>query len=56
MHQTTCVKIIDSGLDFILFFFLFFLSFIFSIFRTAWVRVDWSCWHISHKLMAKSQD
>jgi len=47
--------------DFILFFFfhliLFLFSFLsFSIFRTAQVRVDWSCGHISHKLMAKSQD
>ena len=47
--------------DFILFLFfhfiLFFFSFFFfSIFRTARVRVDWSHCHISHKLMAKSQD
>ena len=39
---------------FILLFFSF--SFHFSIFRTARVRVDWSRSHISHKLMAKSQD
>ena len=54
------VKIVDSGLyfissfHFILFFFYFY--FYFSIFRTAWVRVDWSRCHISHKLMVKSQD
>jgi len=46
--------------DFILFplFSLFYSSFLFSfsIFRTAWVRVDGSRCHISHKLMAKSQD
>ena len=40
------------------FIFLFYFSFFpsFSIFRTAWVRVDWSRCHISHKLMVKSQD
>ena len=46
--------------DFILFllfiFILLFFSFHFSIFRTALGRVDWSRCHISHKLMAKSQD
>ena len=41
---------------FILFFFYFYFYFSFSIFRTAQVRVDWSCCHISHKLIAKSQD
>ena len=54
------VKIVDGGLYFIfLFIFIFlFFSFLFhfSIFRTARVRVDWSRCHISHKLMAKSQD
>ena len=39
---------------FTLFFFFFFLFF--SIFRTTWVRVYQSRCHISHKLMAKSQD
>ena len=39
---------------FILFLFLFY--FLFSIFRTTWVRDYQSCCHISHKLMAKSQD
>jgi len=38
-------------------YFIFLFSFFsFSIFRTARVRVDWSRCHISHKLMAKSQD
>ena len=47
----------SSTVDFILFYFIFIFSFFpFSIFRTARVRVDWSRCHISHKLMAKSQD
>ena len=54
------VKIVDDGLYFIFplhfYFTLLFFSFHFSIFRTARVRVDWSRRHISHKLMAKSQD
>ena len=55
------VKTIDGGLYFIFsssyFIFIFIFSlFSFSIFRTARVRVDWSRCHISHKLMAKSQD
>ena len=57
---TTClmvvVKIVDGGLYFIFIFIFIFSFFPFSIFRTAWVRVDWSRCHISHKLMAKSQD
>ena len=53
------VKIINSGLYFIFsfhFIFLFLFLFIFSIFRATQVRVYQSCCHISHKLMAKSQD
>jgi len=54
------VKIIDSGLHFFFFlftlFFFYFSFLFFSIFRTTWVRVYQSCCHISHKLMAKSQD
>ena len=46
------VKIVNSRLYFI----FLFSFFSFSIFRTARVRVDWSHCHISHKLMAKSQD
>ena len=51
------VKIVDGGLYFYFYFFiLFYFSFsffiLFSIFRTTWVRVDWSCCHISHNLMA----
>ena len=38
------------------YFILFFIFILFSIFRTTWVRVDRSCCHISHNLMAKSQD
>ena len=49
------VKIVEGGLCSFLFS-LFYFYFYFSIFRTAWVRVDWSRCHISHKLMAKSQD
>jgi len=44
------VKIVDGRLCF---YFLFSLYF---IFRTTWVRVYQSRCHISHKLMAKSQD
>ena len=53
------VKIVDSGLYFsscILFYFFLFIFLFISIFRTTWVRVDRSCCHISHNLMAKSQD
>jgi len=54
------VKIVDGGLYFslfTLFSFLFLLFyFYFSIFRTTWVRVYQSHCHITHKLMAKSQD
>ena len=54
------VKIIDSGLYFIFsfhfYFTLLYFSFSFSIFRTARVRVYQSRCHISHKLMAQSQD
>ena len=42
--------------DSILFSLFIFIFLYFSIFRTARVRVDWSRCHISHKLMAKSQD
>ena len=42
--------------DFIFLFILLFFSFSFSIFRTTRVRVYQSRCHISHKLMAKSQD
>ena len=39
--------------DFIfIFIFIFCIFHLFSIFRTTWVRVDWSCHHISHNLMA----
>jgi len=54
------VKIIDGGLYFIFLFSLYFtflfFYFYFSIFRTTQVRVYLSRCHISHKLMAKSQD
>ena len=57
---TVSVKIVDGGLYFIssFYFILFYFSFSFSfpIFRTARVRVDLSRCHISHELMAKSQD
>jgi len=47
------VKISDSGFHFYflfsLYFFVLFLFLFFYIFRTTWVRVDQSCWHISHK-------
>jgi len=60
LTNSLVVKIVDDGLYFIFpfhFYFTFlFFSFHFSIFRTARVRVDWSRCHISHKLMAKSQD
>ena len=42
------VKIVDGG--------LYFYFYFFSIFRTTRVRVYQSRCHISHKLMAKSQD
>jgi len=46
----------SKKVDLIYFIFLLLFYFIlFSIFRTARVRVDQSCHHISH-LMAKSQD
>jgi len=52
------VKIVDSGLHLFYFFhFIFhFFYFLFSIFRTTWVRGYQSRCHISHKLMAQSQD
>ena len=52
------VKTVNSGLHFFLFtLFSFSFSFLFfSIFRTTQVRVYQSHCHISHKLMAKSQD
>ena len=50
------VKFTNSGLSFsllyFLFLFLFRFVFPFSIFRTTRVRVDQSCCHISHNLMA----
>ena len=58
-HNQT-VKIVDNGLClflFSLFYFIFlYLLISFSIFRTTRVRGYQSCCHISHKLMAKSQD
>jgi len=50
--------IVDFIFSFSLYFiFIFIFIFIlFSIFRTTQVRVYLSCCHISHKLMAKSQD
>ena len=40
-----------------IFLFLFpFIFLLFSIFRSTWVRGYQSCCHISHRLMAKSQD
>jgi len=50
------VKIIDGELCFYFLFSLYFIFILFSIFRTTRVRVYQSCCHISHKLMAKSQD
>jgi len=49
------VKIVDGGLHFFIFSFHFIFLF-FYIFRTTQVRVYQSHCHISHKLMAKSQD
>ena len=54
------IKFTNSGLSFsfifhFYFYFIFSLFSYFSIFRTARVRVDWSCCHNSH-LIAKSQD
>ena len=55
-----CVKIVNGGLSFYFLFLLYFIfSFLFlffSIFKTTQVRVYQSHCHISHKLMAKSQD
>ena len=57
---TTSVKIVDGGLYFIFsfhFILFFWFSFrLFSIFRTVRVRGYQSCCHISHNLMAWSQD
>jgi len=54
------VKIVDGGLGFYflfsLYFIFYFIFLFFSIFRTTWVKVYQSHCHISHKLMAKSQD
>ena len=54
------VKIVNNGLSFIfllIFFILLYFTFsLFSIFRTARIRVDWSRCHISYNLMAQSQD
>jgi len=44
------VKIVDSGLHFILFFHFILLFIFFSIFRTTQVRVNQSRCHISHKV------
>jgi len=55
-NAAPAVKIKESGLSLFYFifhfYFLFYLLFYFSIFRTTRVRVDWSCYHISHNLMA----
>jgi len=60
LSVTIPVKIVDGGLGFYFLFssyFIFcFLFVFFSIFRTTQVKVYQSCCHISHKLMAKSQD
>ena len=61
IETITCfVKIVDGGLYFIFSFhfilFLFFFYILFSIFRTTRVRDYQTHCHISHKLMAKSQD
>ena len=51
------VKIVNNGLDFYFHFSFYFILFCFSfIFRTTQVRVYQSRCHISHKLMAQSQD
>ena len=47
------IKIVDNGLYFL---FSLFTLFYFSIFRTTWVRIYQSDCHISHELIAKSQD
>jgi len=39
----------DLTFIFTLHFSFYFILFYFSIFRTTWVRVYWSCCHISHK-------
>jgi len=58
--KVSIVKIVDGGLGFYFLFSLYFIfSFLFSlfsIFRTTQVKVYQSRCHISHKLMAKSQD
>ena len=58
--KATTVKIVDGGLYFIssfhFYFILLYFSFSFSIFRTAQVRGYQSRCHISHNLMAQSQD
>ena len=49
------VKFTNSGLGFFLYFsflFSFQFVFLFSIFKTTRVRVDLSCCHISHNLIA----
>ena len=54
--EVVFVKIKEGGLDLFYFSFHFLFSFqfifLFSIFRTTRVRVDWSCCHISHNLIA----
>ena len=54
------VKIVNGGLGFYFLFSLYFifcfLFLLFSIFRTTQVKIYQSRCHISHKLMAKSQD
>ena len=58
MESDDCrgIKFTNNRLSFPLFYFLFLFLFcfilLFSIFRTPRVRVDWSCCHISHNLMA----
>jgi len=60
LEDDVSVKIVDDGLNFYFYFLFYFyfslLFFYFSIFRTTQVRVYQSRCHISHKLMAKSQD
>ena len=54
------VKIANNGLNFyfhfLFYFYFYFLFFSFSIFRTTRIRGYQSHCHISHKLMAQSQD
>ena len=56
LHKNLVSRLLTVDFIFIFFFTLFFFFFYFSIFRTTQVRVYQSRCHISHKLMAKSQD